>query len=485
MLDSNVKQLSGHLDTFQDHKLQLLQRKARTLENIRRFAKDLHDRLNVLEKNSEDEAESIYKDQFNEMDESLKIIQTNKTQAVSALDKIASTGKNSLQDFVNAKKGRQAAKKAIQYAIVTGAHVNAVDINFTANRKLSDMAQIMQSLGKISKRNITTAGTGKHVDVLQKMKAVELISKRKVTISGTGQYQITLPSNPERKQLSAPDNVTQKDGSLQVTGSKKYCVNVSSDQDTCDIVSACTLEDGTIVLSDFNNNKLKHVEGSEFTVTDYCDLSATPWQVCPTSKQEVAVCLMRKQAVQFVSTGSKMAETKKIKTDFDCYGLAYADGNLYISDWYTSVYVYSVSGSKLQELSRDQSGMELFSSIISLAVNTTGTKIYVFDRNVGLTVLDNNGQVVGLLNDTQFKRGCGCYLSETDKLLIRGRDSFNMLHFGPKGELIREVVISESNDKSTSLSYQSVCCTKKMSKMIVTSEVNDDIVVYDIVKYKA
>lgn len=485
MLDSTVKQLSGHLDKLQDHKQQLLRRKTRTLENIRKFAKDIHDRLNTLQKNSEDEAESIYKDQFNEMEETLKMIQTNKTEAMSALEKIASTGKNSLQDFVNAKKGKQTAKKAINYALVTGAHVNAVDINFTANRKLSDMLQILQSLGKTSKRNITTAGIGNHADVLQKIKTLELTSKRKITISGSGLHKITFPSNAEWKQLSAPDNVMQKDGLLQTKGSKKYCVSISSDQDTCDIVSACTLKDGTIVLSDFNNNKLKRVESSEFTVTDYCDLSATPWQVCPTSKQEVAVSLMRKQAVQFVSTGSKMAETKKIKTDFDCYGLAYADGNLYISDWYTSVHVYSVSGSKLHEFGRDQSGMELFSNIISLAVNKTGSKIYVFDRNMGLTVLDNNGQVVGLQNDAQFQRGCGCYLNETEKLLICGCDSFNTLHFGPKGELIREVVKSESNHRSTSLSYQSVCCTQKMSKMVVTLEVNDDIVVYDIVENKA
>jgi DNA-binding beta-propeller fold protein YncE len=154
------------------------------------------------------------------------------------------------------------------------------------------------------------------------------------------------------------------------------------------------MEDGTIILTDNKNRKLKWLHSYNYTVTDYCDLPGEPCQVCMINNTQVTVTVPSQNEVHFISLERKMKTTNRIKTDFRCYGLAYANNNLYISDIDTSVYMYTLSGRKLKQCSKDQSGHKLFSYIHSLTVSKDATRIYVADYNKGLIVLDNNGQLL-------------------------------------------------------------------------------------------
>ncbi|XP_053374415.1 E3 ubiquitin-protein ligase TRIM33-like [Mercenaria mercenaria] len=102
---------------------------------------------------------------------------------------------------------------------------------------------------------------------------------------------------------------------MNVKNKKKYNIRISSDKKECYIYSACDLDDGTIILADNKNSKLKRVDSSTYTVTDYCDVSGNLIQVCKISNQEVAVSCGVSRYIQFVSLGSKMVPTKQIKTD--------------------------------------------------------------------------------------------------------------------------------------------------------------------------
>jgi hypothetical protein len=59
---------------------------------------------------------------------------------------------------------------------------------------------------------------------------------------------------------------------LQIRGKNRYNVKVKSDSGTCNIFSVCTLHDGTIILADSSNNKVKRLDTSCYTVTDCCDV---------------------------------------------------------------------------------------------------------------------------------------------------------------------------------------------------------------------
>jgi outer membrane protein assembly factor BamB len=223
------------------------------------------------------------------------------------------------------------------------------------------------------------------------------------------------------------------------------------------------MEDGTQILADHNNSKLKRLHSYNFTVTDYCDLPGGPWQMCMINNTQVAVTVPSKKEVHLISLERQMKTTNKINTDFKCYGLAYANNNLYISDHDTSVYMYALSGRKLNQFSKKQSGHKLFSNIHSLAVSQDATRIYVADYNTGLIVLDKNGQVVTSFNDEQLKRATCCYLIEAGSVLVSGFDSNNVLQFTSDGELIGEVIKADSGKGQ----IRSVCCNQQMSKMCV------------------
>jgi outer membrane protein assembly factor BamB len=251
------------------------------------------------------------------------------------------------------------------------------------------------------------------------------------------------------------------------------------------------MEDGTIILADNNNNKLKRLHKYNYTVTDYCDLTEWPWRLCMINNTKVAVTVPSKEEVHFISIEGHMKSTNKIKTDFKCYGLAYANNNLYISDSKTSVYMYTLTGRKLihVQFSKDPLGYTLFSDIQSLAVSKDAKRIYVADSYNGLIVMDNNGHVITSFKDEQLKFASCCYCTQVGSVLVSGNGSNNVLQFTSDGELIGEI-IKFKDDRSNILSVLlkgidnrgilSVCCNLKMTKMCTSRNADDNIEVYDI-----
>lgn len=75
---------------------------------------------------------------------------------------------------------------------------------------------------------------------------------------------------------------------FKINDKKTYSVTMKSDIKTCSISSACTLDDGTIILADYNNNKIKRLDSSSFAVRDCYYVPENPIQVCAISNQEIA-----------------------------------------------------------------------------------------------------------------------------------------------------------------------------------------------------
>jgi hypothetical protein len=265
-------------------------------------------------------------------------------------------------------------------------------------------------------------------------------------------------------------DVQKVDTLYQAKGGKKYSVRIRSDTSICDIVSACTLEDGTMILADHNNNALNRLNGSTFAVIDHIDINGRPWQVCPISMQEAAVCLRDALGVQFLSVSNKMTLSRKISTDFECFGLVNYAGFLYISDKRTSVHVYDMAG---QELMKYEFGKELFSFIRSLSVNKNGSKIYVGNHKCGMVVLNKNGSVAKELDGVHLD-AYGSYRSFRGTLLVCSK---NVLQFGPEGDLVGEVLAFD--DKTASCG--AICCNLQMTKMVIGKN-RDEVEVFDLQK---
>jgi hypothetical protein len=416
-----AKTLEKQAARFKQEKQRLLKRKAEFLSDIRKFRQEINVQLDKLEKSSIDEIESRVKWLEDKIEDSLKQLQANKSRIKSANDKLSSTNTNHSDVFVYVKMGEDAANVANKYMEHAKIKSKVEDIECQPDRTIVTQLEQKKTLGTLSDKLTKTA------DIL-----------------------------------------------FQIKGNQSYNVKVKSDKKNCFIKCACCMEDGIIILADNNNRKLKRLNSYNYTVTDYCDLPGEPWQMCKINNTQVAVTLQSQKEVHFISLEREMKTTNKINTDFACYGLAYANNNLYISDTSPSVYMYSLSGRKLNQFRNDHSGLKLFYSIESLAVSKDATRIYVADFYNGLRVLNNNGQVITSFNDEQLKNARCCYLTEAGTVLVSY--SCNVLQFTCDGELIGEVIKADGG-KGT---IMSVCCNKQMTKMCISRSFDDNIEVYDI-----
>lgn len=209
-----------------------------------------------------------------------------------------------------------------------------------------------------------------------------------------------------------------------------------SDLSTPNIYSICFLQDGTLVLADFSNLRLKRVDRPGYSILDYCDIPGKPWQVCTISNNEVAVSCSD-TVLHVVSLQPKMKKTRTIKLTHSCRGLAYANGNLYLSDS-TSVYIYELKDNTLKQLFK----IPLSPGISGLAVTNDGSSIYVADMEEGLLVLNRNRKkfITSKFDNNLLLGAKYVSVTENGKVLVAGNHTRNVLQLDPKSVLIRELL---------------------------------------------
>ncbi|XP_060562256.1 uncharacterized protein LOC132721895 [Ruditapes philippinarum] len=421
-LKALVKTLAVQANKFQQDKQNLQNRKAELLDAIRKFRQEINDQLDKLEKNSVDEIENKFKLLEDKIEEGLKQLQTHKAKVKSANDKLTSPNPNQAELFVHVKMGEDAENVANKFIEDTITRITVSDTEFKPNRNLLQQLKQNQTIGMLTEKTTKTA-----------------------------------------------------DKLLQITGGQSYCAKVKSDEYTCSIFSACYMEDGKIILADYNNQKLKRLDCHNYTITDCYNLPGEPYQICKINETQVAVTLYTKQEVHLISVDRQMKTTNKIKTDFDCLGLAYANNHLYISD-FTSVYIYTMSGRKLKQFSTDLSGQKPFSDINSIAVSRDATRVYVTDPYKGLRILETNGQMFTTFKGKQLQGAFYCHLTEAGSVLVSGYQSKNVLQFTSDGKLIGEVTKADSGKQG----INTLCCNQQMSKMCISRVGADNIEVYNI-----
>ena len=277
-----TKTLTEETDRYKQDKQKLLKRKAELLADIMKFRQEINDELDKLEKTSVTEIEIKLKILDDKIEEGLKQLQANKDSVTATNNKFTSPNINQSDEFVLMMMGEQAVHDANKCIEDYTKNIKFEGIRFQPDRTLITKLEKSKSLGMLD----------------------------------------SLP---------------------QIKGERSYCVKVKSDKVAGFIISACHLTDGSIILADNTNKKLKRIDSNNYTVRDFCGLPERPWQVCSINNSQVAVSL-QSEGIHFISLDRQMTSTRKINTEFQCYGLAYANDNLYISDKSKSVYIYTLSG---------------------------------------------------------------------------------------------------------------------------------------------
>jgi hypothetical protein len=350
-LDTLANSLTELQKEFIKEMEKLKSSKKKSLKQIQKFHIEINKRLDDLERHTTKELELRFQSLTDKIEDALKELQASASNIQSAHDSLKSAGGNTAQMFVSIKTANQVASLAQEKVNTTKSQVSSTDISFTPHQKLQAILTEIQALGDISLSETLPLKPNPAYSLQQVTKTQT--SQKSFDSQSKSSTQVSLQQETKDPTRQQSYERQSKPTLLKTRGNKRYTVTVESDKETCNIVSGCTLPDGTIILSDYSNSKLKRLNSASYTVTDYCDVPNRPWQVCVITDQEVAVCCDISQLIQFVSIGRTLQKTRQISTESFCSGLAYADGKLFVSAGNTSLYVYSMSGQILQQFSMD------------------------------------------------------------------------------------------------------------------------------------
>jgi hypothetical protein len=243
--------------------------------------------------------------------------------------------------------------------------------------------------------------------------------------------------------------ICQSNEILKVKKKRTFNVRHQTDTQTCNIFSACELGNGSIILADYNNKKLKRID-SNFT--------------------------NNVKTIYFVSFAQEPRRTKEINIDHGSYGIAYALSNLYIADTNTTVFVYDMNGTKLKQFTNDQTGQPMFESIISMTVSTDGSRIYVADDTFGIVALEEDRTLQGKYNCVELNHARRVCMAENGNILASGFDNNCILQFTKDGEKLGNVLSSDD----TKVGCSSILYQHKMNELVV-GRCDDNIDIYELI----
>ncbi|XP_045171301.2 uncharacterized protein LOC123533636 [Mercenaria mercenaria] len=217
-------------------------------------------------------------------------------------------------------------------------------------------------------------------------------------------------------------------------------VRMQNDVKRCYISDTCQLHDGTIILTDFDNKKVKWLD-TNYNVKCHCDLNNQPRDICCTTQNEVAV-KMNNNKVQFLSVDSSLSVLRDISIEDGGYwGMAYIAGDLWLSTG-SGINVYSRSGTLLKSINNIVNGQRIFKDLPQ-HIAASRENVIVTDGSDGAVCLGRDGTVKSELRDGSLNYTQGVCVSSDGTVFLSGFRSHNIVIFSGDGKCQGELLTQE------------------------------------------
>ncbi|XP_053401720.1 uncharacterized protein LOC123540149 isoform X2 [Mercenaria mercenaria] len=423
--DQTKKQLLAAKKDVEDKKKakqqilsELKKQKQRATDSIINYRKELEAELKRLETESLKEVDAQYRGTKRDLQNEIKEAEQHIDVLEQSTAKLQMCHGNKAQEFVCFKT---AQRNILTAKSSTSKQQSEVKIFFSADMKIKNYLKQLKTLGEVS------------------------------TSEATYKPRTTAYTVKQQRNID---------------------IRLKEDRNACTIWGSCFTEDGSLLLADWYNNKLKRLDVSTDTITDHLDLEADPRAVCLTSKQEAAVSLHNK-TIQFVSLGYKMTTTRKLKMDHYCFGLAFNDGKLFISDQNQTVYIHDVSGTMLHKITTDKSGNPIFTFTRHISVSTNRDRVYVADNNKGLITLDIQGNYLSTFTDPDLVYPHGVCTDMRGNILVCGFESSNIVQISEDSKTKLGIIKTDQYPLS-------VCFDPHQNKLVVTHLNSNTVKVYEL-----
>lgn len=240
---------------------------------------------------------------------------------------------------------------------------------------------------------------------------------------------------------------------------KDVKVALQSDSAKCFISDVCQLQDGTVILADRYCCGIKRLD-KNFSVKDYCDLESSPFGVCCTGQNEIAVKMDKK--IQFIYVGTVFSKLRDISVESGvCYGIACCAGELWLSTG-SGVIVYSTTGKLLKVIVKDLSGQNIFKGASQHMAVSEDAEI-VTDSRDGAVCVGKDGKVRQEFRDGRLSNTKGVCVSDSGIIFLSGYESNNIVMFSKDGKCLGELV-----GEDMGLAHPLSLCYDKSNYIILT-----------------
>lgn len=305
------------------------------------------------------------------------------------------------------------------------------------------------------------------------MKATDQISKDANTNVRLKVFGVSIDKRLE-ELLTNLDTLVSVTETFKVKKTRNVDVSVRADTDTCSIFGTCVLTDGSVLLTDYFNNRLKRLDSSSLSVTDHCLMEEGPTGVCYINDNEVVVAQGR--SLVFVALLPRLTPTRTLTLDHCCWYVAHSDNELFVTDSNKSMYVYDISGDLLRTVTTDDYGQNIFSRTHHVAVSDDGEKVFIADFDKGLITVDRHGRVLSTLTHSDVRGTQGVCPDGSGGLFLCGYLSHNVVHVGRGGNVLSEVV-SESDGLTCPLS---VTYDTMNNRLYVSQHHNNNLLMFEL-----
>jgi len=185
-----------------------------------------------------------------------------------------------------------------------------------------------------------------------------------------------------------------------------------------------------IVVSDYNNNRVKIINVEESYVLSRIVTQTSPKDLTIISPDFVVVTLPALDTVQFLSIEGRPptlhASKRAFKVNGYCNGIEYTNSRLFVTFVSPAkLEILTLQGEVLHTLSQDHLGVALFKSPQYLAVYN-GT-IFVTDSHSNSVVkVSQDGYVLETYQDEALRNPQGIVATDEGNILVCGQDSHNI-----------------------------------------------------------
>ncbi|KAH3892992.1 uncharacterized protein LOC127867583 [Dreissena polymorpha] len=313
-------------------------------------------------------------------------------------------------------------------------------------------------------------------------KITEMVSNRHTLlkkISANRNVDMTFQGNPDVGQyLSGLSVVGNVEGSNRVSGKclsgeiakcKEVMirsVKLVSDKNTCDIRSIIELPSGEVLMTDWNNKRMKLID-MQYKVVAHTDLPNSPCDICSISSTEFAVTYYTASMIQFLTVNnSQIVVGRTLKFEHDCIGIAYYKGTVFVTSS-TALYQYRLDGQLVKKIYEDNSVAD---AVYKCAVS--GSLLYVTSfKHDKLLTMSMDGTILISFKDPALRGLSAVHMSESGLLLVCGYDSHNLvLVYGVRG------LLTLASEKDGLFHPESVFYSERSDRLIVGNK-SDNILV--------